>query len=64
MASTFSQRGFTHGPSTSRSLQSSSRNALALGSSTPARAWTAVVIRPSGAPGMSTMAAATATSAA
>ena len=34
----FSQRGLTQGPSTARSLHSSSRNTVALGSSTPARA--------------------------
>ncbi len=56
-----SQRRFTHGPSTSRSLHNSSRNTLALGNSRPASACTAVVINPSGAPGISTMAAAAAT---
>ncbi len=56
----FTQREFIQGPSTSGSLQSSSRNTLALGSSTPANACTAVVSRPSGAPGMRTMPAATA----
>ena len=39
-ATTFSQGRFTQGPSTSLSLQSSSRKTVALGSSTPARAWT------------------------
>jgi hypothetical protein len=58
-ASMFSQRRFVHGPSTSRSLHSSSKNTLALGSSTPASACTAVVSRPSGVPGMSTIPAAT-----
>ena len=52
--------GLRHGPSTSGSLQSSSRKTLALGSSTPARAWTDSVITPSGAPGISTMPAAAA----
>jgi len=42
-------------------LHSSNKNTLALGSSTPARAWTLVVISPSGAPGISTIAAATTT---
>ena len=45
-ASTFSQGGLTHGPSTSGSLQSSSRNTLALGSSTPASACTPVGDQP------------------
>ncbi len=49
LATAFSHGGFDHGPSTSRSLQSSSRNTVALGSSTPASACTEVVIRPSGA---------------
>ena len=40
------------------SVHSSNRKVLALGSSRPARAWTAVVIRPSGAPGVSTIPAA------
>ena len=48
----------THGPSTWRSLHRSTANTVALGSMIPARAWTAVVIRPSGAWGMSTIAAA------
>ena len=56
----FSQRPFTHGPSTALSLQSSSRNTVALGSSTPASVCTASVSSPSGAPGVSTIAAATA----
>ena len=38
-----SQRELTHGPRTARSLQSKRRNTVALGSSTPARAWTALV---------------------
>jgi hypothetical protein len=58
LARTFSQRGFIHGPSTSGSLHSSSRNTLALGSRMPARAWTAVVSRPRGVPGIRTIAAA------
>src|SRR5271165_1279366 len=60
----FSQRAFIHGPSTSGSLHSSSRNTLALGSRTPARACTAVVSNPSGASGISTIPAATTTIAA
>ena len=55
----FSFRPFTHGPSTSRSLHSSSRNTVAEGSSTPARVCTPSVIRPSGEPGIRTMVAAT-----
>ncbi|SHT60386.1 Uncharacterised protein [Mycobacteroides abscessus subsp. abscessus] len=43
------------------SLHSNSRNTLALGSSKPARACTAVVMSPSGAFGISTMAAPTPT---
>ena len=62
VARMFSQRGLTQGPRTSGSLHSSSRNTLALGSSTPARACTLVVIRPSGACGIRTMPAATTTS--
>jgi hypothetical protein len=54
-----SQPGFVHGPSTALSLHSSSRNTAADGSSTPASAWTAVVIVPSGAPGINTLAIAT-----
>jgi hypothetical protein len=57
LASTLSQPGLRHGPSTSRSLHSSSRKTVALGSSTPASACTAVVITPSGAWGISTIAA-------
>ena len=63
VATAFSQPGLTHGPRTSGSLHSCSRNTLALGSSSPARACTASVIRPSGACGMSTIAAAAAASA-
>ena len=59
-ATMFSQRGLIHGPSTSRSLQSSSRKQDALGSRMPARACTDVVSSPSGAPGISTMPADTA----
>ncbi len=59
--SAFSHGRFTQGPSTSLSLQSSSRNTVALGRSTPAKAWTPVVMRPRGAPGMMTMTAATVT---
>src|SRR2546425_214853 len=51
----------THGLSTARSLHSSTANTVALGSMIPASAWKAVVISPSGACGMSTMAAARAT---
>src|SRR6267143_6263978 len=60
-ATALSQGLFTQGPSTARSLQSSTANTVALGSMIPASAWTAVVIRPNGARGMSTMAAARAT---
>ena len=63
VASALSQPGLTQGPRTSRSLHSSSRNTLAEGSSSPARACTASVTRPSGACGMSTIPAATTTSA-
>ncbi len=55
---------FTQGPRTSLSLHSSSRNTVALGSSTPARTWTPSVSSPSGDPGSSTTAAASAISAA
>ena len=61
VATTFSQPRLTQGPRTSRSLHSSRRNTLALGSSRPARAWTASVTTPSGAPGISTIPAAAAT---
>ena len=57
-------RRLTQGPRTARSLHSISRNTVAAGSSTPASAWTPSMMRPSGARGMSTMAAATAISAA
>ena len=60
-ATALSHDRFTHGPSTSGSLHNSSRKTLALGSNSPASACTAVVINPSGAPGMSTIAAAAAT---
>ena len=63
-ANTLVPRRLAQGPRTARSLHSSSRNTVADGSSTPASAWTPSMIRPSGAPGMSTMAAATAISAA
>jgi hypothetical protein len=43
-------------------LHSSSRKTVALGRRTPASAWTEVVITPSGAPGISTIAAAPAIS--
>ena len=55
---------FTHGPRTSLSLHSSSKKTVALGSSTPARTWTPSVSKPSGDPGSSTTAAASAISAA
>jgi hypothetical protein len=58
LASAFSQPGLVHGPRTALSLQSSKRNTVADGSSTPARACTTLVIVPKGAPGMSTIAAA------
>ena len=60
-AITFSQFGLDHGPSTSVSLQSSSRKTVALGKRTPASACTEVVIRPSGAPGIRTIPAAAST---
>ena len=56
-----SQSRLHHGPRTALSLHSSSKNTAAEGRSTPARACTPTVIRPSGACGMSTMPAATAT---
>src|ERR1700674_3176739 len=56
VATTFSHGRLIHGPSTARSLQSRTRNTVALGSSVPASACTAVVIRPSGARGVSTIA--------
>ncbi len=61
LATAFSQGLLTHGPSTARSLHSSSRKTVALGSSTPASACTAVTISPSGALGISTIPAARAT---
>ena len=60
-ATQLSHARLTQGPNTSRSLHNSSRNTLALGNSSPARACTAVVISPSGAPGISTMTAASTT---
>src|ERR1700738_4450487 len=48
VATTFNHGLLTHGPRTSRSLQSNTRKTDALGSRMPARAWTATVIRPSG----------------
>jgi len=62
VASAFSHVRLRHGPSTSRSLHSSSKNTLADGRSTPASACTASVITPRGAPGISTIAAAPAIS--
>ena len=56
-------RPLTHGPSTAWSVHSSSRYTVALGSSTPARAWTPSVSSPSGEPGISTIVAAPAISA-
>ncbi len=61
VATTLSQGRFTQGPSTSLSLHSIRRKTVALGRRTPARAWTPVVMTPSGAPGMITMAAASTT---
>ena len=58
VATTLSQGRLTQGPSTSLSLHSIRRKTVALGSSTPARAWTLVVMRPRGARGINTMAAA------
>src|SRR5437899_3070182 len=60
-ATAFSHGRLTHGPSTARSLHSRTAKTVVLGSMIPASAWTAVVMRPSGAYGMSTMAAASAT---
>ncbi len=57
-ATMLSQCRLTQGPNTSRSLHRSSKNTLALGRSSPARACTPVVIKPSGAPGISTIVAA------
>ena len=61
VATTFNHGLLTQGPSTARSLHRRTRKTVALGSSVPASAWTAVVMRPSGACGISTIAAATAT---
>ncbi len=58
LATALSHGGFVHGPSTSRSLQSMSRNSVVIGSTIPHSACTASVITPSGAPGMSTIPAA------
>ena len=55
----FMTRALIQGPSTALSLHSSSRNTVALGRSTPARVCTALVRRPSGAPGVKTTPAAT-----
>jgi len=52
------QRPLVHGPSTALSLHSGSRKTVALGSSTPASVWTALVNSPSGVPGARTSAAA------
>ena len=59
-ATTLSHRGFAQGPSTVASLHNSNRKTVALGSSTPANACTPTVATPSGAPGIKTIAAATA----
>ena len=48
-ATAFNHGRLTHGPKTAASLQSKTANTVVLGSMTPARAWTAVVMRPSGA---------------
>ncbi len=50
LAIAFNHGGFDHGPNTSRSLQSNSRNTVALGSNTPASACTDVVISRAGRP--------------
>src|SRR5437588_11401461 len=55
----FSHGGLTHGPRTSRSLQSINRNSVVIGSRIPHRAWTASVMTPRGALGISTTPAAT-----
>src|SRR2546421_10616591 len=60
-ATALSHGRLTHGPRTAGALHSKSANTVALGSITPASAWTAVVIKPSGAYGMSTIEAARAT---
>ncbi len=57
VATKLSQGRLTHGPSTALSLHSRSRKTVALGRRIPARAWTAVVMSPRGAPGIKTMAA-------
>jgi hypothetical protein len=61
-AKALSQGRFTHGPRTSRSLQSNNKNTAAEGKRTPANACTAKVIKPRGARGIRTITAATATS--
>ncbi len=53
-ATPFSQGLFTHGPSISLSLQSRIKMTVDAGSRTPASACTPSMIRPSGAPGIST----------
>ncbi|PQM49629.1 hypothetical protein C1Y40_00148 [Mycobacterium talmoniae] len=63
-ATTFCRTVLTHGPSTGRSLHSSTKNTVAEGSSTPARACTPWVIRPSTWSGLNATAADTASSAA
>src|SRR5205807_10432788 len=60
VATTFNHGLLTQGPSTARSLYRRTRKTVALGSSVPASAWTAVVMRPSGACGIRPIAAATA----
>src|SRR5437868_13006470 len=61
LATALSHGRLTQGPRTAWSLHSMSANTVALGSMIPASAWTAVVISPSGAYGMSTIEAARAT---
>ncbi len=61
-ATALSHGRFAQGPSTSRSLHSSRSMTVVVGSTIPARACTDVVMRPSGALGMSTRPAARATS--
>jgi len=61
-ATAFNHGLLTCGPSTARSLHSSTRNTVALGRRMPASACTARVSSPSGAFGMSTIPAATTTS--
>ncbi|CAJ0736986.1 hypothetical protein R77592_04180 [Ralstonia mannitolilytica] len=58
----FIARPFVQGPSTALSLHNSSRNTVALGSSTPASDCTALVNSPSGTPGVSTNPAASSVS--